>query len=67
MVLLAEEAAAVLQNIVEVVDFFDNHAYHEDNLVFPEVAQYEPSIVDAFEQEHVKDHEWSCPDIALQF
>lgn len=51
------EAETVLQRITAVVDLFDKHAYVEDTLVFAAVEQYEPSIVDAFEQEHIKDHE----------
>jgi hypothetical protein len=54
-----EEAEAALADIKTVVDLFDKHAYHEDNLVFSAVQQYEPSVVDSFEQEHVKDHELS--------
>ena len=52
-----EESAEALTKIESVVDLFDKHAYHEDTLVFPAVEKYEPSIVDAFEQEHIKDHE----------
>jgi DUF438 domain-containing protein len=52
-----EESAEALTNIENVVNLFDKHAYHEDTLVFPAVEKYEPSIVDAFEQEHVRDHE----------
>ena len=52
-----EESSEALTKIESVVDLFDKHAYHEDTLVFPAVEKYEPSIVDAFEQEHIKDHE----------
>jgi iron-sulfur cluster repair protein YtfE (RIC family) len=54
-----EEVTSLLANITTVVDVFDKHAYNEDHFVFPAVEQYEPSIVDSFEQEHVKDHELS--------
>jgi hypothetical protein len=54
-----EEAEAILQKISEVVDFFSRHAHTEDTLVFPAVEQYEPSVVDVFEKEHVRDHELS--------
>ena len=53
----ADETDSVLKNITAIVDMFDRHAHTEDSLVFPAVAGYEPSIADAFEQEHVKDHE----------
>jgi len=52
-----EESAEALTNIESVVNLFDKHAYFEDTLVFPAVEKYEPSVVDVFEQEHVKDHE----------
>jgi len=52
-----DEAETILMNIMTVVDLFDKHAYVEDNLVFPSVEKYEPSVIDAFEQEHVKNHE----------
>src|SRR4029079_11691705 len=42
-----------------VVDVFDKHAYNEDHFVFSAVEQYEPSVVDSFEQVHVRDHETS--------
>jgi hemerythrin-like domain-containing protein len=52
-----EESGQALDKITAAADLFDKHAYHEDTVVFPAVEQYEPSVVDAFEQEHVKDHE----------
>ena len=52
-----EEAVEMLTRIESVVNLFVKHAHHEDTLVFPAVEKYEPSVVDAFEQEHVKDHE----------
>lgn len=54
-----DEATSLIANITLVVDTFDKHAHNEDHFVFPAVEQYEPSVVDAFEQEHVKDHELS--------
>src|SRR5215471_17955429 len=52
-----EEAVEMLTRIESVVNLFVKHAHHEDTLVFPAVEKYEPSVVDVFEQEHVKDHE----------
>ena len=52
----ADEAEIALEKVKMVVDIFDKHAEHEDNSVLPAIQQYEPSLVDAFEQEHVKDH-----------
>lgn len=52
-----EEAEAILNKISRVVDLFDKHAHHEDEQIFAALTQYEPSVVDVFEQEHVIDHE----------
>jgi len=54
-----DETVSLISKITMVVDTFDKHAHNEDHFVFPAVEQYEPSVVDAFEQEHVKDHELS--------
>ena len=52
----AEEAETALEKVRIGVDVFDEHAAHEDLFVLPAIQQYEPSLVDAFEQEHEKDH-----------
>jgi hypothetical protein len=52
----AEEAETALEKVSRTVDVFDEHAAHEDHFVLPAIQQYEPSLVDAFEQEHEKDH-----------
>ena len=54
-----EEVTSLHANITTVVDVFDKHAYNEDYFVFAAIAEYEPSVVDSFEQEHVRDHELS--------
>lgn len=51
-----EEAEDTIERINEVVSLFERHAHTEDTYVFPAVEKYEPSVADAFEQEHVKDH-----------
>lgn len=54
-----DEAEIALEKVKMVVDIFDQHARHEDNYVLPAIQQYEPSLVDTFELEHIKDHELS--------
>jgi len=39
-----------------VILLFEKHAHSEDSYIFPAVEKYDPSVADAFEQEHVKDH-----------
>ena len=50
------EAEAVIKKVKTVVDLFDGHAAHEDDFILPAIQQYEPSIVDSFEMEHIHDH-----------
>ena len=52
-----EEADRIVDQIEEVVALFEKHAHTEDNNIFPAIEKYEPSVADAFVQEHVKDHE----------
>ena len=52
-----EDVELAIEKVKQTLDLFDKHAEHEDNFVLPAIQHYEPSIVDAFEQEHVKDHE----------
>jgi len=51
-----DEAEEAIGRINEIVRLFEKHAYSEDSHVFPAIEKYEPSVADAFEQEHVKDH-----------
>ena len=53
----AEESEAILEQLKQTLDVFDKHAEHEDHGVLPAIQQYEPSIVDAFAQEHILDHQ----------
>jgi len=52
-----EEADACLKKISEVVHLFEKHAHNEDEKVFSALQEYELSVVDSFEQEHVTDLE----------
>jgi hemerythrin-like domain-containing protein len=51
-----EESDPAIAKLKQVIRVFDQHASHEDEHVFAAIQQYEPSLVDAFEQEHVEDH-----------
>ncbi len=50
-----EQATTSLNELAVTIDLFEKHADTEDSLVFPAIAQFEPSVVDAFEQEHITD------------
>lgn len=49
------EAEESLSKIKEVVMLFDEHAHKEDEFILPVIIQFEPSVADAFEQEHIMD------------
>ncbi len=51
----ADETEDVIERIKIILSLFDSHAHTEDQFILPAIVQYEPSVVDAFEQEHVKD------------
>ena len=51
-----EQTSVATERLHQLLDMFDNHADHEDTLVFPLLQPYEPSVVEALEQEHVTDH-----------
>ena len=50
-----EDMKAAVERVTLVADLFDDHAHHEDEFILPAIQEYEPSIVDAFEQEHETD------------
>ncbi|HEX2605808.1 MAG TPA: hemerythrin domain-containing protein [Flavisolibacter sp.] len=51
----SEELRSATDRVKLVADLFDDHAEHEDSIILPAIQQFEPSLVDAFEQEHVAD------------
>lgn len=54
-----EETKVALNKVREVVNLFEKHAHTEDTYLLPTLAEYEPAVVNVFEEEHVKDHELS--------
>ncbi len=46
-----------LEKIEHVVDFFDEHADHEDTEVLPVIADAEPALWRSFEEEHITDRQ----------
>lgn len=51
-----EESKFITALLAEVIELFDKHADTEDNIVFPAIQEYEPSVILVFEDEHEKDH-----------
>jgi len=56
----SEEAEQAIEQLQTVVQLFNEHAHTEDTMVFDAIRQQEPALVNAFEQEHVEDHELGC-------
>lgn len=52
-----EQGDAIVKMIREAVTLFEKHAATEDRFVLPAIGKYEPGVVDAFEQDHEKDHQ----------
>ena len=50
----ADEAEITMKKVKQVVDIFDEHASREEHFILPAIERYEPSLADAFEQEHEK-------------
>jgi hypothetical protein len=50
----AEEAAAAARSVIELMDFLDQHAGHEDHFVFPELASFAPALAATLDAEHVR-------------
>jgi len=51
------ESEKALKKVETVIEQFEQHAYHEDAFMLPAIANFEPALVAAFEEEHVVDNE----------
>lgn len=49
-----EAAAATARDVVDLMDFLDEHAGHEHDFVFPELASFAPTLAADLELEHIK-------------
>jgi hypothetical protein len=47
-------AAASARSVVELMDFLDEHAEHEQRFVFPELASFAPDLAAELETEHLR-------------
>ena len=55
----ANESDVAMERIKEVLMLFEEHARKEDFYILKAIVPYEPSVADAFEQEHIEDMELS--------
>ncbi len=51
------QTGAVTAKVQLALELFEGHAHTEDHFILPKIETYEPSVSDAFEQEHVEDME----------
>jgi len=49
-----EEASATARNVIELMDFLDEHAGHEQRFVFPELASFAPLLAAELEADHAR-------------
>lgn len=49
-------AAPVINQIEQVLLFFEEHAHHEDNEILPFVTRFDPDLVADFKSQHEEDH-----------
>src|SRR5215217_767739 len=52
---VADETEQTVNKVKEVIMLFDGHAHKEDHYILPAIVEYEPSVVAAFESEHIED------------
>ncbi|MBN9485007.1 MAG: hypothetical protein BGO70_05200 [Bacteroidetes bacterium 43-93] len=52
-------ASEVIDQVLLVVDLFDEHAHHEDAHILPMVVAHNAALVDSFEKDHELDHKLS--------
>jgi hypothetical protein len=51
-----DQAAPIIQQLEEVLNFFDQHADHEDTYILSNVTIHNSVLVDELEQDHGDDH-----------
>ena len=49
------EAADVFEKMNDVIFAFEQHGMHEDTILMPVIASYDPAMILSFEQEHKED------------
>ncbi len=50
-----DEAASALEKVNETIDAFEQHGYHEDNILMPVIEKFHPVTIASFEKDHIDD------------
>jgi len=54
-----DQSVAAIKKVRTTVEMINAHTAHEDHFIFPAIQEYEPSLVDVFTMEHLKNHSLS--------
>ena len=54
-----DQSDAAVKNVRTTAEMINAHTAHEDHFIFPAIQEYEPSLVDVFTMEHLKNHSLS--------
>ena len=52
----SDQSDTAVKKVRTTVEMISAHTAHEDHFVFPAIQEYEPSLVDLFTLEHLKNH-----------
>ena len=55
----SDQSDAAVKKVRTTVEMINAHTAHEDHFIFPAIQEYEPSLVDVFTMEHLKNHSLS--------
>ena len=55
----SDQSDAAVKKVRTTVEMINAHTAHEDHFIFPAIQAYEPSLVDVFTMEHLKNHSLS--------
>ncbi|QDK78704.1 hypothetical protein EXU85_08820 [Spirosoma sp. KCTC 42546] len=50
------EASEVIDQLTQVLLFFDDHAEHEDRFILPHIRKHDAQLIDELEKDHEIDH-----------
>ena len=51
-----DQSDAAVKKVRTTVEMINAHTTHEDHFIFPAIQEYEPSLVDLFTLDHLKNH-----------
>jgi hypothetical protein len=55
----SDQSDAGVKKVRTTTEMINAHTAHEDHFIFPAIQEYEPSLVDVFTMEHLKNHSLS--------